>query len=128
MNPNHLALLLSALKAGSASFKPNILVPVTKLNLQCLHLLYRKGWIRGFFYNSYNITVFLKFDEELKPTIKSIQGVSTGGKSVYVSHKELCRLSIQSGTLVLTTTRGIITGEEARDQFQIGGKILFKII
>lgn len=128
MTRNNLSLTFSIILNGSASYKSSIHVPTTKLNLQLITILYKEGLIRGFFNNFKRITIFLKYNEFLKPLIKNISFFSTGGKKIYLSYKSLSKLPKNSGILLISTTKGIISLNDALYKFKIGGKILCKLI
>jgi ribosomal protein S8 len=128
MVKNNLSLALSIIKNGSLSFKSCVHVPTTKLNLQLIHLLYKEGFIQSFFFNKTRINVFLKFNEFLKPSIKNIKILSTKGKQVITSHKTLCRLPKNSGVLIISSNKGLITLSEALYKYKVGGEVLCKII
>jgi small subunit ribosomal protein S8 len=128
MVKNNLSLAFSIIKTGSISFKSHVHVPTTKLNLQMLSLLYKEGFIRGFYYNEKRAKVFLKFNNYLKPALRSIKIISTPGKKVIVSHKTLCQIKKNSGFFIINSNKGLITLEEALFKYKVGGEILCKII
>ena len=128
MVKNNLSLAISIIKNGSLSFRSNVHIPTTKLNLQLIHLLYKEGYLQGFFCNKKRITVFLKFNEFLKPSIKNIKIISTKGKQIYITHKSLTCLPKNSGLLILNTNKGLITSSEALYKYKVGGEVLCKII
>ena len=128
MVKNNLSLAFSIIKTGSISFKSYVHVPTTKLNLQMLSILYKEGFIRGFYYNEKRAKVFLKFNNYLKPILKNIKIISTPGKKVIVSHKSLCQIKKNSGFFIINSNKGLITLEEALFKYKIGGEILCKII
>ena len=125
---NNLSLALSIIYNSSLSFKSNAHVPTTKLNLSLINLLYKEGYIRGFFYNSKKISVFLKYTEYLKPVIKYIKIISTSGKRITISNKTLSKIQKNSGTLLLSTSKGLMTSKKAKEAYSIGGEVLCKLI
>ena len=112
----------------SLSYKTSVHIPNTIMNLKLIYLLYQEGYILGFFYNKKRITVFLKYTESFKPVIKNIKKISSSGKRIFISYKTLLKLQINSGLLLLNTTKGLITSKKAKDAFQIGGEVVCKII
>lgn len=58
--------------------------------------------------------------------IKSIKRTSTPGLRVYIGAKEIPIVRNGFGIAVLSTSKGIMSGEEARDQ-NLGGELLFQI-
>ena len=58
--------------------------------------------------------------------IRGIKRISTPGRRVYVGKDELPRVLGGLGTAVLSTTRGIVTDREARQQ-GLGGEVICHI-
>jgi small subunit ribosomal protein S8 len=125
---NNLSLAFSIILNGSLSFKSNVHVPTSKLNLNLINLLYKEGFIRGFFYNSKRINVLLKYTEDLKPVIKNIKIISTSGRRIIISKKTLSKFHKNAGTLILSTPKGLMTSQKAKDLACTGGEVLCKII
>tara|TARA_B110000902_G_scaffold265846_1_gene351443 strand:- start:1720 stop:2106 length:387 start_codon:yes stop_codon:yes gene_type:complete len=128
MVKNNLSIAFSIIKTGSISFKSHVHVPTTKLNLQMLSLLYKEGFIRGFYYNEKRTQVFLKFNSHLKPALRNIKIISTPGKKVVVSHKTLCQIKKNNGFFIINSNKGLITLEDALFKYKVGGEIFCKII
>jgi len=125
---NNLSLAFSIILTGSLSFKSCVHVPTTKLNLSVINLLYKEGFLRGFFYNSKRTTVLLKYTEDLKPVIKNIKIISTSGRRIIISKRALAKLHKNSGTLILSTPKGLMTSNKAKALASTGGEVLCKII
>ena len=58
--------------------------------------------------------------------IHDVDRISKPGRRVYRSAREIRPVKYGHGTLVLSTPRGILTGEEAREG-KVGGEALFNI-
>jgi small subunit ribosomal protein S8 len=106
MVTNNLSFAFSAILNGSLSFKSKVYISTTKLNLQLINLLYKEGYIRGFFFNRDRIKVLLKYTTSLKPVIKNIKIISTPGRRVTISHKTLSKIPKNSHMLILSTPKG----------------------
>lgn len=68
------------------------------------------------------ILVKLKYDER-QPLINGIKKISKPGRRIYKGYKDMPRLYNGMGTVVVSTSTGIITGKEASSK-KIGGEIL----
>ena len=128
MAQNPLQHALAAMMTHSTSFQASVHVPTTKKVLAVLSLLYREGYIAAYSTHAQRTTVFLKYTEDRVPALKKIQLISTPGREVVITHKSLCLLPKQVGNLILETDQGILTLDEARNRYRIGGKVLFKIL
>ena len=85
----------------------------------------QEGFIRGYRYcdqKPHHMVVLLKYNNGF-PTIKKIKKISTKSVRIYVNLDMLWKLENGFGTLILSTTKGLITDETAR-RFRIGGEIL----
>ena len=95
-----------------------------------LDVLHREGYIRGFkkveIENNKN-----EFEIELKyvdgePVIKNISRVSTPGRRVFSKIKDLQRNFDGLGISILSTSKGVLSDNEARTE-KVGGEILCKV-
>jgi small subunit ribosomal protein S8 len=125
---NHLSLALSLIYNSSLSYKRSVKVQKTAIVVKVINLLYKEGFIRGFFYNNYKVTVFLKYSERFIPLIRYIKLISTSGRRLFISVNVLAKMPSNSGVFFLNTTKGIITDKKALEVFKIGGEVICKIL
>ena len=69
-----------------------------------------------------SIRIFLKYDEDGLPAIQRIGRVSTPGRRIYSTVRDIPRVLNGLGISVLTTSRGILSDREARTQ-GVGGEL-----
>jgi small subunit ribosomal protein S8 len=72
------------------------------------------------------LRVYLKYDTENAPAIEGLKRVSKPGRRVYVKREDIPRVMGGYGIAVLSTSRGILTGTEARKE-GVGGEFLCQI-
>jgi small subunit ribosomal protein S8 len=72
------------------------------------------------------ITVRLKYTEERKPVITGLQRVSRPGQRTYVDHDHIPRIQGGMGTAIISTSKGLMTGHDARLE-GIGGEVLARV-
>ncbi|BCZ16828.1 30S ribosomal protein S8 [Helicobacter sp. NHP19-003] len=72
------------------------------------------------------ISVELAYDEKGKAVINEIKRLSKPGRRVYRQSKELKRFKNGYGVVVVSTSKGVITNEEAYKQ-NVGGEVLCSI-
>ena len=72
------------------------------------------------------IRVELKYTDDGSPAIREITRVSKPGRRVYEG-KYLKKYLGGLGLFILSTSKGVITDKEAREQ-GIGGEVLFRIL
>ena len=122
--------MLTRIRNGQVRGKNSVLMPASRFRANVLEVLHREGYIRGFkkveIENNKN-----EFQIELKyvdgePVIKSISRVSTPGRRVYSKIKDLERNFDGLGISILSTSKGVLSDNEARDE-NVGGEILCKV-
>ncbi len=68
------------------------------------------------------LRVYLKYDHGI-PAIKNISRISTPGKKTYVGAKDLPRVLRDKGIAIISTSKGLMTNKQAREQ-GIGGEVV----
>jgi small subunit ribosomal protein S8 len=103
--------------------------PSSKLRKRVLDVLQDEGYIRG--YSEVEKDGFATFDIELKyyegdPVITEIKRISKPGRRVYSSVKDLPRVQNGLGIAILSTSKGVMSDNAAREH-NVGGEILCHI-
>lgn len=70
--------------------------------------------------------VYLNYSKDGKPAIANIQRVSRPRKRIYVKKDEIPQVRSGFGISILSTNKGVLSGEEAANQ-NVGGELLLKI-
>jgi len=102
-------------------------VPSSRMKLAIAKILKEEGFItdyevlRGKPHRV--IKLHLKYDEKKEPIISGLERVSKPGLRVYVEKKEIPRVHSGLGVAILSTPKGVITGQQAWRQ-GIGGELL----
>ena len=68
-------------------------------------------------------TSSLKYTEDRRPVILGIERVSRPGRRRYVDHKNVPRVQGGTGTAIVSTSAGVMTGHEARAK-GVGGEVV----
>ena len=122
--------MLTRIPNGQRVGKSSVVSPASKLRTGVLDVLQREGYIRGYNINEIRkgvseITIELKYFEG-DAVIKQIDRVSTPGRRVYSKIKDLPKVYNGLGIAVLSTPKGVLSDQEAREQ-NVGGEILCKV-
>ena len=72
------------------------------------------------------IKVYLKYRADSRPVITKLERVSKPGRRVYTDSGRVPRVIGGMGINVLTTSRGVMTGKQAREM-GVGGEILCNV-
>jgi small subunit ribosomal protein S8 len=122
-------LLARIRNAGSAG-APHVNAPASKLNRHVLDVLIREGYVEG--YETANVrpnvdTLRIKLKYYAgRHVIEKAQRVSKPGCRRYTSVKLLSPVRNGLGISILSTSRGILSDREARDQ-NLGGEVLCSV-
>lgn len=110
-------------------------LPVTelyyaKILVSILDVFKTKGFIKDFRVNDkdgkQSISVQLAYNEHGNTVISEIKRISKPGRRVYKSADKLKKFKNGYGTIVVSTSRGVITNEEAY-KANVGGEALCSI-
>jgi len=121
----------NAIMAGQQT----VSVPSSKLKLAIAKILQEEGFIENFEEISVEgkvqnvLRMQLKYvgeRRERKPVISGLKRVSSPGRRVYVSKREIPWVQSGLGISILTTPKGVMTGGRAR-QLGVGGELLCEV-
>src|SRR5579863_3039224 len=124
---------LTRLRNGAKAQHHDVTMPSSGLKRELARILREQGYIEG--YNvvpadpsnpGERITVTLKYTDARRPVISGIQRVSRPGQRRYVDHAHIPVIQGGMGTTIISTSRGVMTGHEAR-QLGIGGEVVAKV-
>ena len=122
--------MLTKIRNAAAAGHEKVDVPSSKLKLEIVKILKTEGFIKNFKRlndaGENTIRMFLKYDDNESPVIHGIERVSTPGRRVYSGYKMLPRVYNGYGTLILSTSVGVITGKHASEK-QVGGELICKV-
>ena len=122
--------MLTRIRNGQMARKVTIPVPASKMRARVLDVLQREGYIRGYSWSEIKAGIS-ELDVELKyaegePVIKEISRVSRPGRRVYSGIESLPRIYNGLGISILSTSKGVMSDSEAREQ-NVGGEVLCRV-
>jgi small subunit ribosomal protein S8 len=102
-------------------------IPASRLKADLARILREQGYIEGFSTEPDRvgevIRIQLKYTEKRKPVISGLERVSTPGRRTYVGSTEIPKVLGGMGTTIVSTSRGVMTGHDARRE-GVGGEVL----
>ena len=108
----------------------NVSVVKSKINENILDLLSNEGFIDSFSESEeeekYHYKIDLKYYEDGSSAISGIKRVSKPGLKIYVKKNDIPSYFSGMGVAVMSTSKGVMTGFEAKKQ-SLGGEVLFYI-
>jgi len=107
-------------------------IPASNFKAEIAKILEREGYIQGFEVvtpdgeNQAVIRIALKYGPRGENVISGLERVSRPGRRVYFSRNDVPRVMGGLGTSILTTSRGVMTGQDAV-KAGVGGEVLCNI-
>jgi len=123
---DYLTRIRNALKAHH----PKVDIPSSKIKREMTKILIEEGYLRDFINIEDGkqgiLRVYLKYDRRGSSVVTGIKRVSKPGLRNYVGYREIPRVRNGLGVAVLSTPRGVMTGQTASRE-KVGGEILLFI-
>lgn len=132
--------MLTRIRNANLAKKRTVEVLNTKINKQISEILEKQGYIESFKMplkiqisskntkplNEFNlITITLKYNNK-KPCITNLKRLSSSTFNIYSKTKNIPKILSGIGTIIISTSQGLMTDKEARLK-NLGGKLLFSI-
>lgn len=131
-----IADMLTRIRNATIARHSRVDIPASTLKLEIARILEREGYIQGFKLVEpvagaaaavqKTIRILLKYGPRGERVITGIERVSRPGRRVYFGREEVPTVLGGLGTSILTTSRGVMTGREARSQ-GVGGEVLCNV-
>lgn len=104
-------------------------IPASKLKKEITKILFDQGYILSYKFDDSStvqgtIKIALKYDKDTKePVIRDIQRISKPGLRKYAGASNLPRILNGLGIAIISTSKGVMTGKQAR-QLNVGGEVI----
>lgn len=125
-----IADMLTRIRNGVHARKRRVDIPASRVKRAIAELLVEEGYLRSVRFLDEGpqgmLRVQLKYMEDRQPVIEGIVRVSRPGLRQYADKGSIPQVLGGFGTSVLSTSKGILTGHQAR-QAGVGGEIICKI-
>ncbi len=125
-----IADMITRIRNGGRARLKRVGMPESHLKREVARVLQEQGYISS--YSSDGdpkkpvLTVEVRYNDGSEPMIQSIQRVSRPSRRVYVGWQEIPKVRNGLGIAILSTPRGILTDQEARE-VHVGGEILVEV-
>ena len=116
-----------------------VVVPASRMNQELARVLEQEGYILGFGVEATDrppgakshkttaefqaLRIRLKYTEDREPVISGLKRISKPGRRQYANTDQLPRVLGGMGTAILTTSKGLMTANQARRE-RVGGEVL----
>ena len=130
MMSDPIADMLTRIRNGAKARKRRVDIPASKTKQAVADLLVREGYLRSVKFLEEGpqgtLRIYLKYTEDRNPAFEGIERVSKPGLRRYVPKDEIPKVLGGYGTAVVSTSKGILTGHQAR-MAGVGGEVLCKV-
>jgi small subunit ribosomal protein S8 len=125
-----IADLLTRIRNGLIADHDVVEVPASKFKTEVSRILKEQGYIEDYAVEPARVgqvlKVTLKYTEDRKSVILGMERLSTPGRRRYVSAGEVPRIFGGMGTAIVSTSRGVLTGHDAR-RAGVGGELVARV-
>ncbi len=121
-----IADLLARVRNSTQAQKLEMFVPYSKMKNEIIRILKEEGYITDFSLDTTAAHPRIKITNKIANRTSAITGlkrVSRPGLRRYVGADEIPRVLGGMGTAILSTSRGVMSGREAKKQ-KVGGELL----
>lgn len=125
-----IADFLTHIRNAASAGHPELQTRSSKLKVAIAKVLKDEGFIEDFEEikekPQHKLKIGLRYTSRKRPVIRSIQRISKPGLRIYVRSGEIPKVLSGMGIVILSTPKGVISGQTARRE-KVGGEILCKI-
>lgn len=122
-----IADLLTRIRNGLTARHETVRVPASKMKKQICDILVEEGYLKSAEVveaeKGSDIVVSLKYGPKNEKVISSLQRISKPGLRVYCGVEDIPQVLNGLGTVIISTSKGVITGKQAK-QLKVGGEVL----
>ena len=120
--------MLTRVRNASKARLDTAVMPSSKLKTEVAKILLEEGYINSFeVSDGENINgilkIYLKYGSDRKGVIEGLKRISKPGLRVYSEKENIPRVLGGLGTVIISTSQGIMTGKKAK-KLGIGGEII----
>jgi small subunit ribosomal protein S8 len=121
-----IADMLTRIRNASRARHTDVAIPASRTKLAIAEILQQEGFIESFSEAQEgprrSIVIKLKYVGKV-PVVSGLRRISKPGLRVYASKTEIPRVLGGLGIVIVSTSQGIMTGQQAR-RSQLGGEVL----
>lgn len=135
--------VLTRIRNANLIKSEKVSIPFTKMSHQICQILKKQGYIKSFqieqiepsqinlessqIKSFQQVSLNLKYKgRNKKPCITNLRRISKPGLRIYANYKEIPKILGGMGIIIMSTSQGVMTGQEAQSR-QIGGELMCSI-
>ena len=125
-----IADFLTRIRNGIMAAHTEVVIPASRTKQEMARILREQGYIESYEVRpgvpgdfGDKIVVRLKYTENRTSVISGLRRVSRPGQRTYVDSKHIPKVLGGMGTAIVSTSRGVLTGHQARQE-GVGGEVV----
>lgn len=122
-----IADMISQISNANHKFKEAVDIPVSKLKVELARVLKEEGYISNFRVapdkRQGTLRLTMKYTPKKERVIQGVKRVSRPSLRVYRKYTEMPIVQNGLGTAIVSTSKGIMTGQDAKSK-KMGGEVL----
>jgi small subunit ribosomal protein S8 len=125
-----IADLLTRIRNAQRARFDKVDIPASRMKTGLTRILKEEGYIKNFKLIKDNkqglLRIHLKYTDNRKAAITGMKRLSKPSRRVYVGYQEIPRILNGLGIAVLSTSKGIMSDRQAREE-RVGGELLCSV-
>jgi small subunit ribosomal protein S8 len=124
---------LTRIRNGIMAAHEEVEVPASRLKREMARILLEQGYIAGYDEApgvpgaaADKLLIRLKYTDDRTSVISGLRRVSRPGQRTYVDAKHIPKVLGGMGTAIMSTSRGVMTGHDAR-RAGVGGEVVAEV-
>jgi small subunit ribosomal protein S8 len=122
-----IADFLTRIRNGISSDRDVVDIPASRFKVELARILREQGYIEDYSVEPARVgevvRIRLKYTQDRASVISGLQRVSRPGRRTYVQATEIPKVLGGMGTAIVSTSKGVMTGHDARRQ-GVGGEVV----
>jgi small subunit ribosomal protein S8 len=125
-----IADFLTRIRNGLQADHDEVEMPASNFKAELARILREQGYIEDFGVEPARVgrllRIKLKYTEDRRSVISGLERLSKPGRRQYVAAGEVPKVLGGMGTAIVSTSRGVMTGHDARRQ-RVGGELVARV-
>jgi small subunit ribosomal protein S8 len=130
MTTDPIADMLTRVRNAARAKHPRVDLPSSKLKVEVARILKEEGYLANFKVieekGKRTLRVFLRYTPDRRSVITDLKRISRPGSRRYVGKMDIRAVVGGMGISIVSTPRGLMTGQSARKQ-GVGGELLCEV-
>lgn len=121
-----IADMLTRIRNAQAAGKTEVSFPFSKVKEAIVKILIEAGYVAGYETMEAGPTRLIRLDLSGSQAINALQRISKPGRRLYAGTLEIPTVLGGRGIVIVSTPKGILTGQQARKQ-KVGGELICRV-